>query len=210
MNLLSLLLSAMTSDSSVSSLSGKTGLSKDKTALLIKIALPILLRALTKNAQSSEGALSLLGALTQHTSKDLMSVQLENADQADGQAILGHILGNDAQNIFGQISQQAGISQNDVSNTLSLLAPALLSGLSAANTESGSGADLSSLTDMFGAVAPSAPSAGGLLNLLTGGSSGAASPLGLLGSLFGKPEKEEDTSAFDGSALLNLLMSAAK
>ena len=66
MNLLGLLLSAMTSQASVGQVSGKTGLSEKQIKKLMMIAIPLLIRYMTQNASSNNGAQSLLGALMQH------------------------------------------------------------------------------------------------------------------------------------------------
>ena len=91
MNLLGLLLGAMTSQSSVGEVSGKTGISEKQIKQLMLIAIPILIKFLTKNASSNDGAQSLLGALTQHTNKNEMQLQLKDADEKDGSKIIAHI-----------------------------------------------------------------------------------------------------------------------
>ena len=94
MNLLSLLLGSMMTQSSVNNLSGKTGTSQSAIMRLMPLAIPILIKYLTKNAQSQQGALSLLGALTQHKNTNSMELQLADADADDGNKILNHILGD--------------------------------------------------------------------------------------------------------------------
>ena len=63
MNLLSLLLGSMTQTSSVQSLSQKTGISDKLIKILIIAALPKIIKAMTQNASSGDGAASLLSAL---------------------------------------------------------------------------------------------------------------------------------------------------
>ena len=70
MNLLNMLLGSLTTDNSVGALSEKTGADKSSIINLIMMVLPIILKAMTKNTSSASGAQSLLGALTQHTSRD--------------------------------------------------------------------------------------------------------------------------------------------
>ena len=48
------------------------------------LALPILIKYMTKNASSGDGALSLLGALSQHKNNNSMDLQLKDADEDDG------------------------------------------------------------------------------------------------------------------------------
>ena len=155
MNLLSLLMGTMTSGSSLNQLSGMTGASKKQTSMLIKLALPILLRALTKNASSGAGAASLLGALTQHTDKKSIADQMANADQEDGSKILGHILGGQSESLINGLSADTGMDSSQVSQILYSMMPALLSGLSAAadtaqQNQSADNLDLSGLYSTFG------------------------------------------------------------
>ena len=109
MNLLQLLMGAMTSQSSVGSVSGKTGLSNKQVQQLMLLAIPLLLKYMTKNASSGNGAQSLLGALAQHTDQKNMDKQIDDADEEDGSKIISHILGS-----------------------LAILAPAMMSGVSQA------------------------------------------------------------------------------
>jgi hypothetical protein len=72
----------MLSQSSVNSVSGKTGLSNKQIQKLVMLALPILIKYMTQNASSGDGALSLLGALSQHKNNNSMDLQLKDADEA--------------------------------------------------------------------------------------------------------------------------------
>ena len=83
MNLLSLLAGTMLSQSSVNSVSGKTGLSSKQIQKLVMLALPILIKYMTKNASSGDGALSLLGALSQHKNKAGNQSRGKQRKQAD-------------------------------------------------------------------------------------------------------------------------------
>ena len=155
MNLLSLLLGSMTTQSSVDSLSEKTGVSAALIRKLLPLAIPILLKYLTSNASNQQGALSLLGALSQHTSTNQIDKQIKDADADDGSRILGHILGGSYSSVMGQLARQTGLTESQVGAILAILAPALLSGVSAANTQQQTqqSAGLGSLLGMFGGVA---------------------------------------------------------
>ena len=197
MNLLGILLKAMLSEGALKALAKKTGLNSKQLKKILPLAVPLLLKMLTKNASDKDGALSLLGALTQHTSKKPMAQQLEEADQDDGAKIIGHILGKDSQSSLLSLSSQSGLSQQQVSSVLSGIAPALLSGLSAATASAGSSAgkvDLSDGLDLSDVVA------------MLGGAK--PEPVSLLGSLFGKkkPVKEEKDAGLNGATLLQLLL----
>ena len=195
MNLLNMLASTMTSDTSLNALSQKTGGSIEQITKLIQSALPILLKFMTKNAASPAGAQSLLGALSQHTNTRSMDLQIGDADEEDGGKIVRHILGDDSEKVVKALSNETQMNTDQVTRALSDIAPALMSGLSAATNSASKvnladGLDLSDLMGMFGGAAPAASQSGGLLgglgNLLGGGSdSGSSQGGGLLGGLLG-------------------------
>ena len=209
-----MLLGTLTSGNSVNALSEKTGANSSQITKLIMIALPLIIRALTKNTSSSSGATSLLGALTQHTSRDSIDKQITNADTADGAAILNHILGNNTETVTNGLAEQTGLSGGQVSTALNSITPAILSGLSAATTQAqnaaaqaqqntgaiggvdlSDGLDLSDIMGMFmGAQSQSSQGGGGLLS-------------GLLGSFLGgqKEEKPQAQQAVSGSSAMDLL-----
>lgn len=207
MNLLSVILKALLADGALKALAGKTGLNEKQLKKLLPLALPLLLKMLTRNASDKEGAVSLLGALTQHTSKKTMQQQIAEADTADGAKIIGHILGKEKDASLLTLSNQSGLSQQQVSSVLSGIAPALLSVLSAASGSAASsgagkvdlsdGLDLSDIVAMLGGAKPGPVSA-----KPQGG--------GLLGALLGKKKKQkqkaEQDAALNGATLLSLLL----
>ena len=217
MNLLNVLMNSMSTDDSVKALSKRSGVDGKQLGGLIALALPLLLQGLTNNASSGDGASSLLGALGQHTSTAPMASQIQSADLGDGSAILSHIFGGNLNNVTGQLSQQTGLTNQQVNNALSSMAPGVLSSLSAA-TQTAQGQqdnfDLTDLVQLFGGQPvqqQQSSGIGSLLGSILGGgqqqqqSSGLGS---LLGSLFGaKPQQQ---SGFDGSGLLSLLLNAMK
>ena len=185
MNLLGILLKAMLSEGALKALAKKTGLNSKQLKKILPLALPLLLKMLTKNASEKDGALKS------------MAQQIEEADQDDGAKIIGHILGKDSQSSLLSLSNQSGLSQQEVSSVLSGIAPALLSGLSAATSSAGSSAgkvDLSDGLDLSDVVA------------MLGGAK--PEPASLLGGLFGKkkPAKEEKDAGLNGATLLQLLL----
>lgn len=213
MNLLNMLMGAMTSSSSIEALSGKTGTSSSVTSSLVSAALPMLMQALTSNASSQDGAQSLLGALSQHTSTETMSSQIANADTEDGNAIINHILGQNTGSVIQSLSSQTGASESQVSSLLGNMAPAMMSGLSAATTSANTseasegGFDFTDLMGAFGgAQASSTQSAsqsglGGLLSGLFGGASQAAES---------SSQVSEVSADDDGSSLLSSLLGFMK
>ena len=201
MNLLNILLKALLSKSTLSALAKKTGLNAGNLKKLIPLALPLLLKHLTGNASSESGALSLLGALTQHSSSKALPEQIEEADETDGGKIIGHILGKDSSSAVESLAKQSGLTGAQVSKALGSLAPALLTTLnSAANSakEQAKGKaqfDLSDGLDL-----------GDVAALIGGGKN--SSPLSLLSGLLGGREKEAKTdNATNGNDLLSALLS---
>ena len=218
MNLLNVLLKALLTDSAVTALAKKTGIGSAALKKLLPLAIPLLLKALTNNASSQSGVQSLLGALTQHKSTKSMAEQIAEADQVDGSKILGHILGGNAASEMNSLAAQTGLSAGQVSSALAGIAPALLSGLSAATASSGAagkvdlsdGLDLGDVMAMLGGAQSGASPVSGLLGSLLGGAQSGASPVGgLLGSLLGGGIQESDNS-LNGNALMSALLSAMK
>ena len=110
MNLLQLLLGTLTTNDSVSSVSKKTGVSSKTISKLLMVAVPLLISYMTKNASKKEGAQSLLGALTQHTSTETVSQQIAKADTDDGAKIIAHILGQDQNAIVNNLAKESNLS----------------------------------------------------------------------------------------------------
>lgn len=202
MSLLSLLTQSMTSQTSVNSLSQKTGISDKAIKMLLAAAIPLLIKSLTQNASSQSGALSLLGALTQHRSTKSLSDQIAEADEDDGDKIISHIFGDQKSDVLSQLSAQSGLSSGEVNTVLGNMAPALLSSLSAAKEDSAqNSAPSGGIGSLLGGIlgGASEASSGGLLNAVLGGGGG------ILGSLLGGREADDDRDN-DGTNLLGALL----
>ncbi len=230
MNLLSILTSALTSGSALQALSAKTGLSEKQLKLILAIAIPLLLKKMTSNASNQSGANSLLGALAQHQGTKSVEDQLNEADTEDGAKIVGHIFGDDQDNLVNSVAEEAGVESDQVRGVLDIISPTVLNGLSAATqsaqTQQASGVNLADgidLGDILGllggaSAAPAQqvqqPSGGGLLASLFGGA--APQPVqqsaggGLLASLFGGAAQPEQDHSVNGTQLINTLLSLMK
>ena len=221
MNLLSMLMGTLGSDNSMNALSAKTGLSSANLSKLLAAALPLILKYLKKNASSTGGAQSLLGALGGHRETRSMAEQISDADEQDGDKIVHHIFGDDSDNVLNELAKDADLNTVDAQKALANIAPAMMSGLSAATSSAAKvdlsdGLDLNDLMGMFGG-ASQASSGNGLLGSIMGGN-----PLGgilgggnsgggigsLLGGLFGGSGQEEKED--DGMELLGMLTSLMK
>ena len=197
MNLLSLLLGSMTQSSSVQSLSNKTGISDKLIKILIIAALPKIIKAMTQNASSGDGAASLLSALMQHKNNEALTDQLGTADAEDGGKIIGHIFGNNTPSVIGQLAGETGLQEDQVSSVLSNIAPAIMSTLSATQSAGSQAASAGQTFDLDSFAGSDAMSG------LFGGSGAASQGASLLSGLLGG---NSDTSALDGSALLSTLL----
>ena len=181
MNLLTLLLKVMTAKKALQQVAAKTGLNEKQIKKLIMLAVPIIIKYLTKNASSGDGALSLLSALNQHTDKKEMDQQLKEADEVDGGKIIGHIFGKKQPEVTQNLSAQSGLTQEQVNQILAIMAPAIMSGVSEAAADQ----------------KPSAQSAvPGIFSALLG--TGA------------QVQADEKDDAINGTALLQALLSARK
>ena len=160
MNLLALLLKVFMAKETLNSISEKTGISKNLIRILVPLAIPLLIRYMTKNASSQSGAESLFNALGQHTSKRTLREQIDEADAEDGEKIIHHILGKDNDKVVRELASRSGMNISQVMKLLSLFAPIILSVLSSASnsahqqqvqvpTQAASSMDLSSLASMF-------------------------------------------------------------
>ncbi|MCR4723731.1 MAG: DUF937 domain-containing protein [Eubacteriales bacterium] len=212
MNLLSLLLKIFMSKKTMEALTKKTGSSKKQMTLLLMAAIPILLKFLTQNASSKEGAQSLLGALTQHKETGSIANQIKNADDTDGSKIIDHILGKERNDVVENLAKESGMEGGQVNSILSTIAPALMSGLSAATStvkeEQGGAIDFGSLLGNFtGAGKQEDDGVFGLddiVGMLAGGGQAQQQPsvgMNLMSQLFGGGQQAQ---AQQGGGVLDL------
>lgn len=215
MNLLQLLLQVMLAKNSVNSVSNKTGINSALVKKLMLLAVPMLIKYMTKNVSSQSGAQSLLGALMKHTSTRSVSEQIDEVDEEDGQKIIGHILGDDKAKVVGELATETGLKIDEVSKGLGAIAPALLSGLSAATASAANNStgalDLSSLLGTFAGSKPTQQDQTFGLDDVLGLFLAQQQPVqqkpqSPLGSLFGGSKPAQQAQPTD---LLNALLSAS-
>ena len=215
MNLLNVLLKVLLADAALKALSGKTGLSTSSLKKLLPLAIPLLLRYMTNNASSQSGALSLLGALTQHSNFRSAEEMLAEADEEDGGKIVKHILGDDTSRAVEMLAEETDLSSGDVNRGLNGLAPVLLtvlaSAMLSANNQSSSAQqsnslDLSDLLGVFGGSSAQQSSGGLLGSLLGGGSSAQQSSGSLLSALLGGSQQQPVQQSSATGSLLNALL----
>ncbi len=213
MDLLDMLGNSMLTDSSLKAISGKTGATEDQSKAFVASAIPVLLKSMTENASSEEGARSLRSALDQHTNTGMLDRQIEDADMEDGSKIVRHILGDKSDHVVQALAAETNMSQEQVTRGLGSLAPALLSVLFAAlkayakKPNNSGGFDLSDLLGMFGGSTNQSPYGSILGSLLgMGGNTQNTPSLGasLLGGLLGG-QSQQSAPSLGGSLLSGLL-----
>lgn len=194
----------------INGVSGHTGQSKSKTSNLLTMAMPVLMQAMKRNANSSEGASGIMGALQKHDGSildnlgGLFSGGNINAVSDDGGKILGHLLGNKQSNVQNALSQKSGIDAGSVGQILKVAAPilmgvlgkqqrqnnvnsssgiqGLLGGLIGNNAPDQNQSFLESMLDADG----DGPVIDDVAGMVLGGKKGKSGLGGLLGGLFGK------------------------
>ena len=117
----------------ISGVAGSTGNDSDKTSSVLTMALPVLMKAMERNAATPEGAEGLMGALSgKHDGSildnlgGLFSGGVDETIKQDGAGILKHVLGNRQQGVEQILSQKAGIDAGSVANILKVAAPLLM------------------------------------------------------------------------------------
>lgn len=110
----------------------RLGTDQGSALAAVQAAVPSLVAGMQSNASSPEGAQSLFGALGQHQGQFGDVPDLQRVDEADGQKIVQHALGQNAEPLAQQLSA-AGPSGVDlgalVKKVLPIVAPFVLSWL---------------------------------------------------------------------------------
>ncbi|MAT89424.1 MAG: hypothetical protein CMC35_01925 [Flavobacteriaceae bacterium] len=127
------LLTGDTGQKILQGVSRETNQPEDKTASVVTMALPLLMGAMKRNAQTPQGAAGLMGALNnKHDGSILDNLGglfdggVNDDIKVDGLGILGHVLGGSQDNVVGAISKKSGLDSNSVMNILQVLAPIAL------------------------------------------------------------------------------------
>ena len=147
------LLSSVLNENTVAQIGEQLGVDQNQAGNAIQLALPALLGALNKNAQSEDGAQGIMNAISKDHDGgilDMLPQFLGNASQGPGAAILGHILGAKQPQMEQQIGQHSGLNPAMVGKLLTILAPILMGALGKSQQQ-----------------APQQQSGGGLGNLIS-------------------------------------------
>lgn len=126
------LLSSVLNENTVAQIGEQLGVDQNQANSAIQLALPALLGALNKNAQSEDGAQGIMNALSKDHDGcilDMLPQFLGNASQGPGAAILGHILGAKQPQMEQQIGQHSGLNPAIIGKLMVILAPILMGAL---------------------------------------------------------------------------------
>ena len=177
-------------------------------ANILSNGIPSMLAGMQSNVSTEEGAKSLARALKQHSKDDFSDISafLKGADLKDGKKILGHVFGDNQEEVIQKISEAGGVTRAKTTSILSLFAPLLLSMLGNQQNaqQQNSGFSLGGLLGGLlggGSSSASSSSSGGLLGGL-GGSLGTS----LLGSMLGGSTVQEANDADTNGGLLSGLL----
>ncbi len=117
----------------VSGVAGSTGTDANKTSSVLTMGLPVLMKAMERNASTPAGAEGLMGALSgKHDGSILDNLGglfgggVDESVKQDGAGILGHILGAKQSGVEQVIGQKAGIDASSVGNILKVAAPLIM------------------------------------------------------------------------------------
>ena len=213
------LMGALLSDNNVQSVSSKTGVSNGNVAGVLATALPMLLNGANNQAQQKETSQSFHEAVLEHSKKDP-----EKVDLAEGEKIVDHLLGNDADKAEKAIAKQTGLSRAQVALILAAAAPIIMNMLgkqtSASHSNSAS-ATASLLGSLLGGGSNSNASnalmtaaLGAVLSNALGGNSQSSASSSILGSVLGSAlgaKPQQNHAASNGTAaLLGSLLGATQ
>ncbi len=148
-------------------IASQLGTDSTQASNAIAAALPMLLGSLGNNAQSAEGASSLLGALQRdHMGAGgldlggLLDGLLGGGAQAGAGGILGHIFGGTQPDAEAGLGQATGLSSGQSGQLLQMLAPMVMGYL--ANRVSSGGMDAGALGNLLGQEQASVQQQGGM------------------------------------------------
>ena len=117
----------------ISGVSGATGNDSNKTSNVLTMALPVLMKAMERNASTPQGAEGLMGALDKkhdgsilNNLGDLFGGGVNDDVVNDGSKILSHVLGNKQRGVEQVIGQKSGLDAGAVGNILKVAAPILM------------------------------------------------------------------------------------
>ena len=181
----------------IGSAASQLGINESQAQTAVSAAVPFLLSALNKNAQNG-GADGISAALDNHNGgilDNLSGFLGQGGNQQDGLGILGHVLGNNQQNVESAISKESGLNMGQVTQILALVAPIVMGYLG--KQKQSEGLDSNGIAGLLGGLVGGSNATanqgginlGGFEKLLDqdgDGQLGIGDAMGLLGGFFSK------------------------
>ena len=202
-------LSPQALDTAAQSVSSQVGTTPEQTQHAMEASVPLILSALTRNAQTPDGEAALSSALAQHDGSALDGLGLgQLPDQQQGQAILGHVFGSQAPAAANAVAQRSGIDPGMAMQILSMVAPLVMGmlGRGQAGGMGGLGGGLGSVLGglLGGGQAQGGGMGGGLggmLGSILGGGQGQGGGMGgglggMLGSILGGGQAQPQVTQY--------------
>lgn len=184
-------------------IAAKLGVSHDEAKAAVEQGGAVLLGGLAKNASSAEGSAAIQNALKKHEGATSVG-SVDDIDQADGDKILTHVLGDEKQAVTSKLNASEKTAGIDFGKLLPILAPIVMGLIAnatkgkAGGTATASGESGGGLGDIIGGLlgggngGSGTASGGGIGDILGGilgggsSSSGGGGGIGdILGGLFG-------------------------
>lgn len=177
----------------------KLGVSEDVARQAVQEGGAALLGGLAKNAETPEGSAAIEAALAKHDGFS-GAASLDDVDEADGQKIVSHVFGGNADQVAQTLTNDQKTAGIDFGKLLPILAPIVMGLI--ANGQKGSSTGGGGLGDILGGLLGGGQQQqgqaagggglgdilGGLGGLLGGGNSGSGGGIdigGLIGGLLG-------------------------
>ena len=173
----------------IGSATQQLGINQSQAQTAVGAAIPVLLAALNKNAQSGDAA-GIANALNKHDGSildNLAGFLNQGNVQQDGLGILGHVLGGKQENVANQIGKESGLNTAQVIKILAIVAPIVMGFLGKQKQQNN--------LDSNGIA--------GLLGGLVGGSNQASGGINLGG--FEKLLDQDGDGKLDASDVMGLL-----
>jgi len=121
----------------------KIGGDNDNVKRAAAVAVPMILAAIKRNANSRQGAEDLAGALDRNHSDGGILGNLGNllggSSMQDGGKILGHVFGNKQSNVQQQLGKATGLGGQGAADLMSMLAPMVMGALGKAKQQNNMG-----------------------------------------------------------------------
>lgn len=177
-------------------IANKSGATEQETLHVIKAAGPALMEMLQANASTQQGEQGILSALQKHDGSilDNLSSYLGSPDASDGNAILGHILGDKRGQLETALSKQTGVDSSKISGILAMIAPIIMGFLGKQTKTAGGLGSGGGIGDLLGSLVGSgkgSSGSGNILESLLGKGQGGGNIGDALGSLLGKDQKSQ-------------------